>query len=179
MIRQISNKERIERLNEILLLYASTYSTGDAAQKIDLEMVRNKLIAMPEEKLWLYVVEIDDKIVASLWANTLDTQNDIKVKFDNSIETEKCIYISEVFVDKAFRGKGFGKKLLEQFISDCQNSNYNDLMIRVWEKNLVALKLYVDVGFTTIESEIQTKKNVTDNNDFEMKKLYLHKKIHT
>ena len=44
---------------------------------------------------------------------------------------------------------------------------------------MVALKLYVDVGFTTIESEIQTKKNVTDNNDFEMKKLYLHKKIHT
>lgn len=179
MIRQITNKERSERLDEILLLYASTYSTGDAAQKIDLEMVRKELIAMPEEKLWLYVLEIEGKIIASLWANTLAIQNDIKVKFDNCIETKKCIYISEVFVDNAFRGKGFGKKLLEHFISDCQNSDYKDLMIRVWEKNLVALKLYVDMGFETIANEIQIKKNTIDNSNFEMNKLYLHKKLHT
>lgn len=179
MIRPITNKERNERLDEILLLYASTYSKGDAAQKIELEMVRNELIAIPDDKLWLYVAEIDGEIVASLWANTLDLQNDIEVNFGNSIETSNCIYISEVFVDKAFRGMGIGKKLLEHFISDCTNSKYKDIMIRVWDKNLIALKLYVDMGFETIANEIQIKKNTTDNSNFEMNKLYLHKKLHT
>lgn len=179
MIRQITNNERNERIDEILELYISTYSNGAAAQKIDLEKVRNELIASPEGKSWIYIAETDNRIVGSLWANTLDLQHDIHLNFEKTFEANTCIYISEVFVDKAFRGMGIGKKLLEHFISECARDNYKNLLIRVWDKNLVALKLYVDLGFTTIDSEIQIKKNVTDNTDFEMKKLYLHKILHT
>ena len=52
-------------------------------------------------------------------------------------------YIAGIFVEKNFRGKGTGKKLL-----DYAKSIKNNLTLNVYEKNIGAVKFYKREGFT-------------------------------
>ena len=61
------------------------------------------------------------------------------------------IYLSRVIVKKDFRGKGYGKKLMNYIIDYAKNNNYKEMSLRVDLDNYIAFKLYVDLGFTKIQ----------------------------
>lgn len=174
-MKRIEANELKERIDEILDLYNATYRVGEAAQQIDLEAIKHKILSTPSHKLWIYVIEAEHKIVASLWATALTEQSDVEVDLSQWLDRQKCIYISEVFVDTHFRGKGLAKQLLQHFMKTCTTKAYHDLLIRVWDKNEVALKLYLDKGFVPVAHQMQTKHNAMGA--YEMKKIYLHIKL--
>ena len=63
----------------------------------------------------------------------------------------KRIYISRIIVKKDFRGKGYGKKLMNYAIDYAKNKGYKEISLGVNLDNYIAFKLYVDLGFTKIQ----------------------------
>ena len=63
----------------------------------------------------------------------------------------KRIYISRIIVKKDFRGKGYGKKLMNYAIEYAKNKGYKEISLGVNLDNYIAFKLYVDLGFTKIQ----------------------------
>ncbi len=63
----------------------------------------------------------------------------------------KRIYISRIIVKKDFRGKGYGKKLMDYAIDYAKNNGYKEISLGVNLDNYIAFKLYVDLGFTKIQ----------------------------
>lgn len=63
----------------------------------------------------------------------------------------KRIYISRVIVKKEFRGKGYGKKLMNYVIEYVKREEYKEISLGVNLDNYIALNLYVKLGFTKIQ----------------------------
>lgn len=63
----------------------------------------------------------------------------------------KRIYISRIIVKKDFRGKEYGKKLMNYAIDYAKNNGYKEISLGVNLDNYIAFKLYVDLGFTKIQ----------------------------
>ena len=63
----------------------------------------------------------------------------------------KRIYISRIIVKKDFRGKGYGKKLMNYAIDYAKSKGYKEISLGVNLDNYIAFKLYVDLGFTKIQ----------------------------
>lgn len=63
----------------------------------------------------------------------------------------KRIYLSRIVVKKDFRGKGYGKKLMNNIIEYAKKENYEEMSLGVNLDNYIAFKLYVDLGFTKIQ----------------------------
>lgn len=63
----------------------------------------------------------------------------------------KRIYISRIIVKKDFRGKGYGKKLMNYAIEYAKSKEYKEISLGVNLDNYIAFKLYVDLGFTKIQ----------------------------
>ena len=56
--------------------------------------------------------------------------------------------ITNIAVDKGYRGLGIGKCLLEYLINLCKNLNCNTITLEVRESNLKAQNLYKSFDFT-------------------------------
>lgn len=63
----------------------------------------------------------------------------------------KRLYISRIIVKKEFRGKGYGKKLMNYVIEFAKREKYKEVSLGVNLDNYIALKLYVNLGFTKIQ----------------------------
>lgn len=63
----------------------------------------------------------------------------------------KRIFLSRIIVKKDYRGKGYGKKLMNNIIEYAKKENYEEISLGVNLDNYVAFKLYVDLGFTKIQ----------------------------
>ena len=79
-------------------------------------------------------------------------------------------------VHEDVRGQGIASALIHEFLENEKEKGITDAVIRVWIENIPAVKLYEKLGFRRIEKITQTKfKSETET--FEMKKIYLHKKL--
>ena len=61
------------------------------------------------------------------------------------------LYISRIIVKKEFRGKGYGKKLMNHIIEYAKREKYKELSLGVNLDNYIALRLYVELGFNKIQ----------------------------
>lgn len=61
------------------------------------------------------------------------------------------LYISRIIVKKEFRGKGYGKKLMNHIIEYAEREKYKELSLGVDLDNYIALRLYVELGFNKIQ----------------------------
>lgn len=62
-------------------------------------------------------------------------------------------HIGMIYLEKACRGKGFGVQLLGEAISLSRALRKPGVSLRVWEKNLGALRFYQKAGFTVVGQE--------------------------
>lgn len=60
---------------------------------------------------------------------------------------ENLAYISIVAVDRKYRGKGYAKKLVLEFIDECKNKNIKAVHLYTDTRNTVAIRLYKQMGF--------------------------------
>jgi GNAT superfamily N-acetyltransferase len=56
------------------------------------------------------------------------------------------IYLEDLFVRPAFRGRGFGKKLLNRLIEECDANGYERLQWWVLDWNAPAIEFYRSMG---------------------------------
>jgi len=161
---------------DIINLYLEAFSSGQSEQYIDLNELNKYIDSILEHGYALLAIENNLPIgVALICSLTLDRAlpQEISEKFN----TEKCLYIAEMMVTEDFRGKGIGKKLLEEFENKADRILFKDAFIRVWIENIPAVNLYKKMGFEVVANIEHTKIKADGSGTFVMQKIYLHKKL--
>ncbi len=97
----------------------------------------HELIQSPESDV--FVVELDNKIVASGYAKIMEDRPYLK--------HDKQGYLGFMFVPEDFRGRGFNKLILETLMSWCKERGVFEIRLDVYDVNQAALRAYEKAGF--------------------------------
>ncbi len=108
--------------------------------------------------LGFYRVSIPEDVTGSTWAKALNPQSAIFMRvaeregqlvgFALCLTHEgtwilgKDCYLEDLFVDGSERGKGVGRRLLQDLVDLCKTNNWSRLYWHTAEDNAVARKLY-------------------------------------
>ena len=156
-------------------LYLNAFTKGVSAQKITDSDAEYYLDAMFDVGYGIFAFN-QQQLIATLIATPLDFDKDCPTPILEQFNNKHTLYITEVLVDENFRGKGLGKQLLQFFESNL-NADINQVLLRVWEKNEAAVKLYEKAGFTNCGTITQEKVRPQTNEKFTMYKNYMLKLI--
>lgn len=165
-----------EYKNQLISLYMDAFAKGASEQYIDeaaldiyIENLLNKGIAL---------VAIENNLVlGALLSCPLTFDEYVTSAITENFAVEKCVYVAEMMVTAASRGKGIGQQLLTAFFETTDTKQYSDAFIRVWDKNEGAIALYKKMGFAPYTTIEQTKQKADGKETFVMQKIYLHKKL--
>ena len=102
----------------------------------------------------LYVVELDDKIVASGYAKIKPDRHYLKHKMQG--------YLGFMFVPEDHRGKGYNKLIMDALIEWCKERGIHEIRLDVYDVNHSAIKAYEKVGFE--KHLITMRMNLNDPN---------------
>lgn len=92
------------------------------------------------DKSALYVVELNNEIVASGYA---------KIKSDRHyLKHDKQGYLGFMFVPEKHRGNGYNKLIMDALLNWCRKKNLTEIRLDVYDTNQPALRAYEKVGFT-------------------------------
>lgn len=87
----------------------------------------------------VFVVELDDEIVASGYAKIIDDHPYLK--------HAKQGYLGFMFIPEEHRGKGLNKLILNAMIDWCKTRNVFEIRLDVYDVNKTAIKAYKKSGF--------------------------------
>ncbi len=87
----------------------------------------------------VFVVEIDNEIVASGYAKILDDRPYLK--------HDKQGYLGFMFVPEKHRGKGLNKLIMDALVNWCKERKVYELRLDVYDSNEPAIKAYEKAGF--------------------------------
>ena len=68
--------------------------------------------------------------------------------------TGRKAWIEDVVVDQNYRGKGYGKVMIEKVIEQCRNRGNVTLMLTSRPSRVAANQLYKSLGFETKETNV-------------------------
>lgn len=159
---------------EIIELYLNAFTKGEYAQHIPRESAERTLDEMLRDGSG-QMAFANDKLAGVLIALPLSRDKEFPRDVCPQIPVATSVYISEVMTNPDFRGKGVATQLINVFLQEAKEV-YTHAVIRVWDENKPALSLYQKMGFTKIGTITQTKFR-TENQPFEMNKIYLYKEI--
>jgi ribosomal protein S18 acetylase RimI-like enzyme len=173
---KIEKSPDLIRIEDLIQLYTHCFSKGLSEQHIDLNALKLYLKTFFDNGKIISILN-QDTLIGALLAIPISFDADFPADLKTEFEGKNVWYIAEMMIDENLRGKGWGGKLLNEFIADAKQFNISDVFIRVWNQNLAALSLYRKIGFTDVAEIEQTKTKADLSGTFTMKKIYLHKKI--
>lgn len=97
------------------------------------------------EKMIALVAEENDVIYGYILAER---------KFAPHLVAPKVMHICNFGVSKTSQGLGIGKKLMDEIIKICQQENFDEISLGVYNQNTTAYKFYEKYGFTPIEQKM-------------------------
>lgn len=86
-----------------------------------------------------YLIYLDSKLAGYIKMNYAPAQSDINDPV--SVEVER------IYVRQEYKGKGFGKFLMEYAFQQAQQNKKEYVWLGVWEKNVSAIAFYQKMGF--------------------------------
>ena len=161
---------------KLIHLYKLSFTEGQHAQYITPEAIETSLDDIMRVGFGFMSFKKDVLVGAVL---CLSLKNDPDFRFDEhkDLDPAKTIYIADLMVDEHFRGQGIAQGLLEHLFEMSQAKPYYNVVIRVWDENIPAVSLYKKLGFEEITTILQTKLSKETKKPFEMKKIYMHRKL--
>ncbi|MHB9054614.1 MAG: GNAT family N-acetyltransferase [Paludibacteraceae bacterium] len=160
---------------EFVELYLHSFTTGEYAQYISRKEAEERLNELQITGSGYYAIYYG-KLVGAVFGIPFSLDKEFPVDLHPEIRMDKTIYIAEVIVHSEVRGRGVASTLIAKLLKEAESDNFTDAVIRVWDSNIPALTLYKKLGFTETE-EITQIKQETESVTFEMRKIYLHKKL--
>lgn len=164
------------KIEELIQLYNECFSKGLSEQYIDLKELKRYLNTFLDSGKIISIVD-QNKLAGALLAIPIGFDADFPADLQTEFEGKNVWYIAEMMIEENLRGKGWGGKLLNEFLFDAKQFNISDVVIRVWNQNLPALSLYRKIGFADVAEIEQTKTKADLSGTFTMRKIYLHKEI--
>ncbi len=162
--------------DQLIDLYTLSFTEGKHAQHILPEAIEASLDNIMRIGFG-FMAFYKDKMIGAILCLSLKNDPDFPHDAHKEIDREKTLYITDLMVDHDFRGRGVAQGLIEYLFTKSQSKPYVDAVIRVWDQNIPAVSLYKKLEFEEITTISQTKLNKESKEPFEMKKIYLHKKI--
>ena len=159
-----------------LQLYLHAFTAGELAQYIPAETAIETLEELSLKGGGVIALR-NEKIVGAIYGLPLAYDKEFPAEQCPSIPVNKATYIAELMVHSELRGRGLASELIHTFLENEKVKGYTDAVIRVWDKNTVALNLYKKQGFSEIAEIIQEKIQQDGMTVFQMNKIYLHKKF--
>ena len=160
--------------SKILNLYINAFTTGEYAQFIPRESAESTLDEMLRNG-WGNMAFTDDRLIGVVISLPLSYDKDFPRDKCPHIPVKTSVYIAEVMTHPDFRGKGIASELIENFLQKAKD-RFTDVVIRVWDENIPALALYEKLGFHPVAAITKTKYR-SQNEEFEMRKIYMRKEI--
>lgn len=77
-------------------------------------------------------------------------------KDSNDLTPIKTLYVDDLCVNKAFCGKGIGKKLYEYVIEFARNNGFYNVTLNVWAENVSAVSFYQKLGMNVQKIGMET-----------------------
>ena len=105
------------------------------------DKLKRELVNPESHFFFLYV---DEQLAGYLKVNTGAAQTEDKIA--NALEVER------IYVDKAFKRMGLGKRLIEKALSLAKEYQVENVWLGVWEYNENARKFYEMLGFVYTDS---------------------------
>ena len=142
-VRRATNKD-IERILELLVQVDMVHHNGrpdlfkGPATKYNCEELE-KILAQEDTPVFVCVDEND---VALGHAFCIHKQ----IKGDSVLTDIKTLYIDDICVDEAARGKNVGTALYEYVIDYARKSGCYNVTLNVWSCNPIAMKFYEAMG---------------------------------
>ena len=107
---------------------------------------------MKNEESDLYVVELNNELVASGYA---------KIKEDRSyLKHDKQGYLGFMFVPEEHRGNGYNKLIMSTLLKWCKYRNIFEIRLDVYDTNPSAIRAYEKAGF--YKHMINMRMNIED-----------------
>lgn len=175
-IHGLDSVNYLKHKQDLIDLYTLSFTEGKYAQYIPPDAIEISLDDIMRVGFGFMAFDDEDLVGAIL---CLSLKNDPDFPFDAhpDIDPETTLYIADVMVDQQYRGQGVATTLIEHLLKESDSKPYTDVIIRVWDKNVPAVSLYRKLSFKEIDTISQTKLHKADKKPFEMKKIYMHKKI--
>jgi len=93
---------------------------------------------MTNEESDLFVVELNNELVASGYAKIKDDRHYLKHK--------KQGYLGFMFVPEKYRGNGYNKLIMDALLKWCKDRNISEIRLDVYEDNPSAIRAYEKAG---------------------------------
>lgn len=90
--------------------------------------------------------EFEDPRIVYLVARERDRMIGIGI-LSLAVGVDKSAFLGELFVEEKYRGRGVGRKLLDEVIKVVKNRGFKNLELTVATNNKAAQKLYLELGF--------------------------------
>lgn len=124
--------------------YTDTFGAQNTPENLDAYLTEayaseklKRELANPDSRF--FFITVDEKVAGYLKVNVGPAQTEDKIK--NALEVER------IYVDKAFKRMGLGKRLLEKAIAIAREYPVQNIWLGVWEENKDARKFYEKQGF--------------------------------
>lgn len=162
--------------SKLIELYTLSFTKGEHAQHIPIEEIEKSLDNRIKIGFGLMAIQRSN-VVGVVLCLSLEYDPEFPFNKHKDINPTKTIYITDLMVDAHFRGHRVAQRLLKHLLELSQIKHYNDAVIRVWDKNVPAVSLYKKFDFKEIDTIFQIKLRKGTKEPFEMRKMYLHKKL--
>ncbi len=74
--------------------------------------------------------------------------------FASILEKDGELFLSKLYVDKEFRGKGIGKYMFQKFVEICKLRNLKKIWLTCNRNNVSSLAVYERLGFKKVREEV-------------------------
>jgi len=85
-------------------------------------------------------------------------------------DSKGSMFLSKLYVDKEFRGRGIGKASVSYIEDICKNSGLHTIWLTVNKNNENSIKVYKKLGFIIVEAIVQDIGNGFVMDDYKMEK---------
>lgn len=103
----------------------------------------------PNEKRSAYVLLDGSRIVAYAFTQVLELQN------HSLIYDQKQLFLDDLCIDEALRGRGYGKRLMQEIVRIAEESGCKTVELNVWDWNRSAVAFYKALGMDFTRSRMK------------------------
>ena len=151
MIRK-ANPEDAGKINEILYQVQEIHAAGRpdifrAGNKKYTDEQLAELILNDQYRIFVY--EEDGEILGYTICIIQETQETFQLYY------RKTLYIDDLCIEAAARGKGAGKALYEHVLEEARKLNCNSVTLNVWALNEPATAFYEKLGLKPLKTTME------------------------
>lgn len=153
-VRRACGKD-IGRIADLLVQVCNVHNAGrpDIFRPGAMKYTRTQLEAILSDDMTPVLAAVDLDDVLQGYAFCIFRQT----KGDNILQDMKTLYIDDICVDKAQRGKGIGRTLFAAARRLAQESGCHNLTLNVWECNGSAMQFYRSCGLEPLKTTMELR----------------------